>query len=70
VFDNLALILTSLLFADTYFGTRSPAFILLMAGVGLLFGVYVRLSRCLWGVTAAHALLVIGLLIAWPRLLA
>jgi membrane protease YdiL (CAAX protease family) len=70
VLHGSALILVSLLFAATYFSTRSPAFILLMAGVGFLFGIYVRLSRCLWGVTVAHALLVIGLLIAWPRLLA
>ncbi len=41
-----------------------------MLAIGLLFGAAVAFTKSLWGVIGAHALMVIGLLIIWPAVLA
>jgi uncharacterized protein len=54
------------IFAFTYFGTRSPGFVLFITLVGLLFAVSYKRSGSLLGVAAAHGCFSAGLLLFWP----
>jgi len=47
----------TLLFASTYLGSLSPAYVLFAGFTGLLFGLCVHRTRSLWGVIAAHGLI-------------
>lgn len=53
-------------FAATYIGSLSAAYVGLMALVGLFFAWCVQRTGSLWGVVAAHSVLVIGMTCIWP----
>jgi membrane protease YdiL (CAAX protease family) len=49
--------------------TLSPAFVLVMVLIGMLFGAVVEATGSLLGVIAGHALLIIGMAVIWPVVL-
>ena len=61
-----ALVASSLLFAALYLGALSPQFLLLIGLVGLYFGLCVERTGSLWGVTIAHSVMVVGLVLVLP----
>jgi CAAX protease family protein len=61
--------LAALVFAATYIGTQSPAFVLGMAAIGLLYGLNVRRSGSLWPAIAGHAVLLLTQVFVAPLLL-
>ncbi len=63
------LLLLNVLFASLYLGTHSPGFVLLMGVAGLGLSVAVRRTHSVWGAVAAHAIMIIGVLILWPAVL-
>jgi len=65
-----AILYSSLLFAVTYIGTLDWQVVLFMGLVGLVFGTCVYKTNALWGVIAAHSVLVIELLVLLPVMLA
>lgn len=69
VFGPAGLVWASTLFAATYIGTLSPAFVLYMGVLGLWFGWWVRRTGSLWGVALAHGLLATGAVLVWPIVL-
>jgi membrane protease YdiL (CAAX protease family) len=60
--------LAALVFAATYIGTESPVFVLVMAGIGLVYGWNVRRSGSLWPAIAAHAVLILSQVFLVPAL--
>jgi membrane protease YdiL (CAAX protease family) len=64
-----AIVASSLLFATVYVGTGSVAYLVLIGLAGLFFAYCADRTGSLWGVTAAHSLMVIGLLLVLPVLL-
>lgn len=68
--SRVASVLTgSAVYACMFVSADSLAAPVAMFVVGVLFGATVSLTRSLWGVTGAHALMVIGALIVWPAVL-
>jgi membrane protease YdiL (CAAX protease family) len=56
----------SAVYAAMYVGSQSPAYLIGMALLGWFWGWCALRTRSIWGVVAAHALLVIGLGLFWP----
>lgn len=68
MFGLKGIALSSTLFAVMYIGSLSPVYVLFVGLVGLFFGWCVNRTNSLWGVVLAHALLNVGMLLAWPYL--
>ena len=67
VFGTLGgVLLASALFTIVYIGSLSVGYVVFSAAVGLLFCWCVRSTSSLVGVTLAHTLLLVGLLVVWP----
>jgi membrane protease YdiL (CAAX protease family) len=69
VFGTLGVLLASALFTIVYIGSLSVAYVVFSGAVGLLFCWCVRSTSSLVGVTLAHTLLLVGLLVVWPFVL-
>ncbi len=61
-----AVILSSLLFAVLYLGSLSVGYILFVGLVGIYFGYCVHKTGSIWGVTLAHSVMNLGLIIFLP----
>ncbi len=68
VMEKWGLLYISLLFAVLHIGYRSFTDFVFVLGVGFIFGLAVRKTGSLWGVTLAHALTNISLFIIFPLL--
>jgi CAAX protease family protein len=68
LFGRGGILLTALLYAAAYLGTRSPLAIAFAAVLGVLFGWTVERTGSLLGVALAHGLLNVGALLVWPTL--
>lgn len=64
-----AVSIAAVVYACMFVSADSPIVPLAMLAIGLLFGATVAYTGSLWGVMGAHALMTIGLLIAWPAVL-
>ena len=62
-------LLTSLVFATTYVGSRSPAIVGLMALIGLIYGWELSRSRSLWAPLVGHSMLLLAGVYLAPLLL-
>jgi membrane protease YdiL (CAAX protease family) len=60
---------SAIVFTAMYLGAGSGPYIVVIALVGPLFGWWVRATKSLSGVIAAHAVISIGLVLIWPYLL-
>jgi uncharacterized protein len=60
---------SSALFASTYLGARSAAFVVFIGITGLGFGLCLKRTGSIAGIAAAHGLLSIGLILVWPAVL-
>jgi membrane protease YdiL (CAAX protease family) len=69
LYGRAGLLLLNGLFASLYLGTRSAGFVLLMGVAGLGLSVAVSRTRVVWGAVAAHAILIIGVMLVWPAVL-
>jgi membrane protease YdiL (CAAX protease family) len=63
------LLLANGLFAASYLGTQSASYVLLIAGVGLAFGLCMWRTGSIAGIGIAHGLLSVGAVLVWPYLL-
>jgi uncharacterized protein len=70
VFGRAGLLWSSALFVVMYLGSATPAYVVFMGLVGVFFGWCVNRTRSLWGVVVAHSLLNIGMMIAYPVIIA
>ncbi len=61
-----AVILSSFLFAVLYLGSLSVGYILFVGLVGVYFGYCVHKTGSIWGVTLAHSVMNLGLIIFLP----
>jgi len=68
MFGPAGLIATSLLFAAVYLGTKAPAYVVFILGVGLFFGWCVRRTGSLWGVAIAHGIMSVSAILILPLL--
>ena len=68
VFGNMAIVFCSALFAIMYLGSLSLPFTCFMGMVGVFFGWCVNRTGSIWGVTLAHSVLNIGMILVWPLL--
>ncbi|MDQ6740064.1 MAG: CPBP family intramembrane metalloprotease, partial [Actinomycetota bacterium] len=68
ILGRVGMLCTIALFTIMYLGAVSWGYTLFMGLVGWLFGGCVQRTRSIAGVTIAHGLLNIGLLLVWPRL--
>lgn len=68
LFGSSGILLSALLFAAAYLGTRSPVAVAFAAVLGVLFGWIVERTGSLLGVALAHGLLSVGALLVWPTL--
>ena len=68
IFGRAGVLVTALLFAAAYLGTRSPLAVAFAAILGVLFGWIVERTRALLGVALAHGLLNVVALLVWPTL--
>lgn len=67
VYGSLAgILISSSIFAVMYFASLSLVYVVFISLVGLFFSLCVRLSGSIWGVTLAHSLMNVGLIIIWP----
>jgi len=66
LFGMGGLLLGNALFTLMYLGNLSWSYLLLISLVGFYFGWNVRRTGSIWGTAAAHSILKIGLLLAWP----
>ncbi|MBW3590985.1 MAG: CPBP family intramembrane metalloprotease, partial [Actinobacteria bacterium] len=57
---------SSALFAGVYFGSGSAGLLAVFAAVGLYFGWCVQRTGSIAGVSAAHALMSLGIFVVWP----
>jgi len=64
-----AVVIGSVVYACMFVSADSPLVPLTMLAIGGLFGATVAFTKSLWGVTGAHAFMIIGLLIVWPAVL-
>jgi membrane protease YdiL (CAAX protease family) len=64
-----AVFIGSVVYACMFVSADSFLAPLAMFAIGLLFGATVAYTKSLWGVTGAHALMIVGLLIVWPAVL-
>ena len=69
LYGRSGIVWSSLLFAVAYFGVHPSAYVPFAAAVGLAFGWVVERTASLVGVILAHALLAVGLILVWPRVL-
>lgn len=67
-FGPLGLYVSSVLFAASYIGTRSAAFVLFALAVGAFFGWCAEKSESIIGVSLAHAVISVGAFVVWPSL--
>jgi membrane protease YdiL (CAAX protease family) len=65
-----AVAVSAIAYASLFVSSLSPAFVVVMLLAAIFFGWVVEVTGSLWGVIGAHALIAIGLLVAWPTLLA
>ncbi len=65
-----AVVIGGVVYACMFVSADSVLAPLSMLAIGILFGATVAFTNSLWGVIGAHALMVIGLLIIWPAVLA
>jgi membrane protease YdiL (CAAX protease family) len=68
IFGRMGLLYSSLLFAIMYISSLSWPYVLFVGLVGLFFGWCVNRTRSVWGVSVAHGLISIGMLLIWPVL--
>ncbi len=68
LFGTIGILFVSALYASTFAGSMSGAYIAFMGAVGLGFALTVRWTGGLWGVIVAHTFLLVGLLVVWPAL--
>jgi membrane protease YdiL (CAAX protease family) len=61
-----AVLVADALFAATYAGAASGAYVAVMAGFGLAWGWWVRRTGSLAGAAVGHGSLAAGLLVIWP----
>lgn len=59
-------LLSSLLFASMYIGSRSIGYVLLIGVTGLFFARCVTRTGSIWGVVASHSMFIIGVALVWP----
>lgn len=64
-----AVAVSAIAYASLFISSGSPVFIVVMLLTAVFFGWVVEVTGSLWGVIASHALIAIGLLVAWPILL-
>lgn len=64
-----AVVIGSVVYACMFVSADSLLAPLAMLAIGVLFGATVAFTKSLWGVTVAHALMTVGLLIVWPAVL-
>jgi membrane protease YdiL (CAAX protease family) len=63
------IIAASALFAATFLGTESAGYVVFMGLVGAVFGWSYHRTGSIVGVSLAHGLLNVGLLLVWPAVL-
>jgi membrane protease YdiL (CAAX protease family) len=68
IFGRIGVGLASGAFAMLFVGTRSTAYVLVAAAVGLGFGAVVHRTESVIGVAIAHGLLNVGSYVVWPEL--
>lgn len=61
-----AIVASSLLFATLYVGSFSLPFLILIGLMGIGFAYGADKTGSLWGVTVAHSLMAVGLILVWP----
>lgn len=66
VFGAAGVVLVNVVYAVTAVGSFSAGYAVFVGLMGCWFSIAAGRTRCLWGVIAAHALVVIGLVLAWP----
>jgi membrane protease YdiL (CAAX protease family) len=64
-----AVAVSAIAYASLFVSSGSPAFVVVMLVTAIFFGWVVEVTGSLWGVIASHAMIAIGLLVAWPILL-
>jgi membrane protease YdiL (CAAX protease family) len=69
VFGAAGIVVVNLVYAVTAIGSLSAGYAIFVGLTGLWFSIVAGRSRCLWGVIAAHALAVVGLVLVWPSVL-
>jgi membrane protease YdiL (CAAX protease family) len=69
VFGAAGIVVVNLVYAVTAIGSLSAGYAVFAGLTGCWFSIAARRSRCLWGVIAAHALAVVGLVLVWPSVL-
>jgi uncharacterized protein len=69
VFGRSAIVLSSVLFAATFLGSDSAGYALFMGLVGGVFGWSFQRTGSIVGISLAHGLLYVGLLLVWPAIL-
>lgn len=68
VLGAAGVLVSSIAYAAMFIGMGSWAYVLAAGLIGLLFGVAVRRSNCLWGAVIAHSLLSVGTQIVLPMI--
>lgn len=63
------LVFVSALYAIMYISTQSPTYLLWMGVAGWFWGWCVQETRSLWGVVAAHGLMILGMGFFWPYIM-
>jgi membrane protease YdiL (CAAX protease family) len=69
VLGRVGIALTCALFAATFLGTESAGYVAFMGLVGALFGWSFHRTGSIMGISLAHGLLNVGLLLIWPNVL-
>jgi membrane protease YdiL (CAAX protease family) len=68
-YSNGAVVLSAIVYGSSYLGTLSFEYAASMTVIGLLYGLLVRWTGSIVGVSASHAILVVGVFVAWPALI-
>ncbi|MGI8589174.1 MAG: CPBP family intramembrane glutamic endopeptidase [Chloroflexia bacterium] len=66
IFGRAALLYSAAAFVVLYTGSSSLGYLLLISLTGLFFGWCVERTGAIWGVTAAHGLMLAGMALLWP----
>jgi hypothetical protein len=64
-----SILLGALLYGTMYLGSLSPRYAVVMALTGFVYGLAVHRTGSIAGVSASHAILVLGTFLVWPALL-